>query len=150
MAVLIMGARGGLYIGRIGSLCPKRGGGSRASPSYVRGVLATAHDTESHQPPATDHRQRPEDPRRREAAGVREHGCGRCRSGRRGRRTRAGRSRRTRARRSGRARGSRGAGGGTGHRVVVYSAVVHPSVIEALIIGPSEIHTLIVEAPVVG
>jgi hypothetical protein len=51
MAVLIMGARGGLYIGRIGSLCPKRGGGSRASPSYVRGVLATAHDTESHQPP---------------------------------------------------------------------------------------------------
>src|SRR5919106_3686311 len=70
-------------------------------PSRVRGVLATAHDTESHQPPAKDHRQRPENPRRREAAGVREHGRGRCRGGRRGRRTCAGRS--------GRARGSRGA-----------------------------------------
>ena len=71
MAVLIEGARGGLYICRIGSLSLKRGESSRASPSFVRGVLATAHDTESHQPPAEDHRQRPENPRRREAAGVR-------------------------------------------------------------------------------
>ena len=49
----------------------RRGRSFKASPSYAGGVLVTAHDTEGHQPPAKDHRQRPEDPRRREAAGVR-------------------------------------------------------------------------------
>jgi hypothetical protein len=68
----------------------KRGGSFRASPSYVGGVLATAHNTEGHQPPANYHRQRSEDQRRREAAAFRSRGCGSRCSGRRGHRTLAG------------------------------------------------------------
>jgi hypothetical protein len=49
----------------------REGRSLKASPSYVGGLLATAHYSQCHQPPAKEHRQRPEDPRRREAASIR-------------------------------------------------------------------------------
>jgi hypothetical protein len=51
----------------------QRGGEARKPPPPMDScsVLAPTHDTEGQKSTAKDHRQRPEDPRRREAAGVR-------------------------------------------------------------------------------
>ena len=73
-----------------GAESAERRGKPESFPLNGSSVVGAAHETEGHQPPAKEHRQRPEDQRRRGAAAFRQRGCSSCCSGRRVLRPRAG------------------------------------------------------------